>query len=84
MIARPTPCGHHFYGVRHVQEMDLCSSSEIELSVSLQLPLDLTKLSPEERALRLAKRRPKKKIVIEEEIEETFDRNKYSHLWKRK
>ncbi|KAI0230247.1 39S ribosomal protein L55, mitochondrial [Lamellibrachia satsuma] len=50
----------------------------------IKLPLDVSTLSPEERAARLAKRKPKQKIVVEEDIEDSFDINQYSHLWKKK
>jgi len=50
----------------------------------LQLPVDLSTLSEEERAARLEKRKPKRKIVVEEKLENTFDLNRYSHLWKKK
>ena len=50
----------------------------------LQLPLDINTLSAEEQAARLAKRKPKQKIVIEEDIEDSFDLSQYSHLWKKK
>ncbi|KAK2143311.1 hypothetical protein LSH36_855g01082 [Paralvinella palmiformis] len=49
----------------------------------LKLPLDLSKLSEEERAIILARRKPKQKVVVEEEIEDEFDVNQYSHLWKK-
>jgi len=40
-------------------------------------------LSEEERAIILARRKPKQKVVVEEEIEDEFDVNQYSHLWKK-
>lgn len=49
----------------------------------IKLPLDLSTLSDEERQARLQRRKPKKKIIIEEDIEDNFDANKYSHLWKK-
>ena len=49
-----------------------------------QLPVDLSTLSAEEKAARLEKRKPKRKIVVEEKLENTFDINRYSHLWKQK
>lgn len=49
-----------------------------------QLPIDLSTLSEAERAARLAKRKPKKKIVVEDDFDDAFDANKYSHLWKKK
>ncbi|KAK2179844.1 hypothetical protein NP493_469g00005 [Ridgeia piscesae] len=50
----------------------------------IKLPLDINTLSAEEQAARLAKRKPKQKIVIEEDIEDSFDLSQYSHLWKKK
>jgi len=44
----------------------------------------LSALTETERAERLAKRKPKRKVVKEEEIEDSFDVNQYSHLWKKK
>jgi len=52
--------------------------------VICQLPVDLSTLSEEEKAARLEKRKPKRKIVVEEKLENTFDFNRYSHLWKKK
>jgi hypothetical protein len=40
-------------------------------------------LSEAERQKRLAQRKPKKKVKIEEDIEDTFDQDSYSHLWKK-
>jgi large subunit ribosomal protein L55 len=50
----------------------------------IKLPLDLATLSDAERALRLAKRKPARKVVVEEDFEDSFDANQYSHLWKKK
>jgi large subunit ribosomal protein L55 len=50
----------------------------------IKLPIDLSKLSEAERAARLEKRKPKKKVVIEEDIDDSFDVNRYSHLWRKK
>jgi len=49
-----------------------------------QLPVDLSTLSEAEKAARLEKRKPKRKIVVEEKLENSFDFNRYSHLWKKK
>lgn len=43
----------------------------------LQLPLDLSQLSEEERKMRLEKRKPKKKIKIIEDVEDNFSAKKY-------
>jgi len=48
----------------------------------LILPLNLAELSPEEQKARLRMRKPKTKIVIPEEIEDTFDENRYLNLMK--
>ncbi|XP_071117962.1 large ribosomal subunit protein mL55-like [Haliotis cracherodii] len=50
----------------------------------IKLPLDLETLSEADRRKRLQRRKPKKKIVIEDEIEDDFDADRYSHLWKKK
>jgi len=49
----------------------------------LQLPLDLSTLSEAERMARLERRKPKKKVKIEEDIEDDFDARKYVHLLKK-
>lgn len=43
----------------------------------LQLPLDLSTLSDEERKMRLEKRKPKKKVKISEDVEDNFSAKKY-------
>ncbi|KAI5712501.1 hypothetical protein M8J76_014146 [Diaphorina citri] len=43
----------------------------------ITLPLDLSKLTEEERKFRLEKRKPKSKIVIEEDVQDSFNPNKY-------
>uniref|UniRef100_A0A8D8UQ32 39S ribosomal protein L55, mitochondrial n=1 Tax=Cacopsylla melanoneura TaxID=428564 RepID=A0A8D8UQ32_9HEMI len=43
----------------------------------ITLPLDLSKLTEEERKLRLERRKPKSKIVIEEDLNDSFNPNKY-------
>lgn len=48
------------------------------------MPQDVSQLTEAEKIARQARRKPKEKIVIEEEIEDTFDLKKYSHLWKKK
>lgn len=49
----------------------------------MQLPLDLSTLSEAERMARLERRKPKKKVKIEEDIEDDFDARKYVHLLKK-
>jgi large subunit ribosomal protein L55 len=49
----------------------------------LQLPLDLSTLSDAERIARLERRKPKKKVKIEEDIEDGFDAREYVHLLKK-
>ncbi|XP_049866153.1 39S ribosomal protein L55, mitochondrial [Pectinophora gossypiella] len=43
----------------------------------IKLPLDLSQLSPEERKLRIDKRKPKKKVKITEDVEDNFNAKKY-------
>ncbi|XP_077981691.1 large ribosomal subunit protein mL55-like [Glandiceps talaboti] len=50
----------------------------------LKLPIDLNTLTAEERKARLTKFQPKKKMVFEEDVEDDFDVQEYSHLWKKK
>ena len=50
----------------------------------LQLPVDYTTLTEEEKLIRLARRKPKQKIVIEEDIEDSFDASEYKFLWNKK
>ena len=48
-----------------------------------QLPLDLSSLSEEERLVRLQRRKPRQKVVMEQELEDTFDASQYQKFWKR-
>jgi hypothetical protein len=48
-----------------------------------QLPLDLSTLSEEEQAARIARRKPKKKVVTEQTFEGMYDIKEYSYLWKK-
>jgi len=43
----------------------------------IRLPLDLSTLTDAERKGRLEKRKPRQKIRIEEDLEDTFNSNKY-------
>ncbi|XP_006813418.2 large ribosomal subunit protein mL55-like, partial [Saccoglossus kowalevskii] len=49
----------------------------------LKLPIDLNALTDEEKKARLTQFQPKKKTVIEEDFEDSFDIGEYSHLWKK-
>lgn len=49
----------------------------------IKLPLDLSTLSEAERMARLERRKPKKKVKIEEDIEDDFDARKYVHFLKK-
>ncbi|XP_042885833.1 39S ribosomal protein L55, mitochondrial-like isoform X2 [Penaeus japonicus] len=49
----------------------------------IKLPLDLSTLSEAERRKRLEARKPKAKVVIEDDIEDDFDLGSYQHLWKK-
>jgi len=50
----------------------------------IQLPLDLSKLTDEERKRRLAKRIPKTKVKIQDDIEDDFDEDRYLKYTKKK
>ncbi|CAH1773718.1 unnamed protein product [Owenia fusiformis] len=50
----------------------------------IQLPLDLSKLTEAERVARVNRRKPKKKLIIDQEIDTSFDANKYLNLGKSK
>ncbi|XP_076346401.1 mitochondrial ribosomal protein L55 [Tachypleus tridentatus] len=50
----------------------------------IKLPLNINSLTEEERKQRLARRKPKEKVVIEEKIEDNFDANKYINMSKQK
>ena len=40
-------------------------------------------LTENERNARIARRKPKQKIVIEEDLEDNFDVSSYQHLWQK-
>ncbi|GAB6031656.1 Mitochondrial ribosomal protein L55 [Chamberlinius hualienensis] len=48
----------------------------------IKLPIDVSKLSEDELRAQLERRKPKERVVIEEEIEDEFNEANYSHLWK--
>uniref|UniRef100_A0AAG5CSM3 39S ribosomal protein L55, mitochondrial n=1 Tax=Anopheles atroparvus TaxID=41427 RepID=A0AAG5CSM3_ANOAO len=50
----------------------------------IKLPLDLSLLSEAERKSRIEKRKPKQKIRIEDDVEDTFNANKYLKYMKKK
>ena len=58
-----------------------CATANSMPFSSFQMPLDLTTLSESEIAARLLMRKPKEKIVIEEDFEDSFDLDEYKHLW---
>ena len=50
----------------------------------LQLPLDISTLTTEELRERQLRRKPKKKLVVEDRsVEQKFDHKKYRHLIRR-
>lgn len=48
-----------------------------------QLPLDLNTISEEERRRRIEARKPKQKVKIAEELDDSFDRSKYLKYFKK-
>ena len=54
-----------------------------ECVLNFQLPIDISTLTEEELEALKRKRKPKEVFVEEKEIEDSFDRNKYSKYWKR-
>lgn len=50
----------------------------------IKLPLDLSTLSEAERKARLEARKPRKKVKIMEEVEDTFNAKKYMKYIKKK
>ncbi|XP_023221048.1 39S ribosomal protein L55, mitochondrial-like isoform X1 [Centruroides sculpturatus] len=55
-----------------------------EPKMIIKLPPDLDKMSEEEKRKYMNKQKPKEKVVLDSEIDDTFDVNQYSHLWKKK
>ncbi|XP_037027140.1 39S ribosomal protein L55, mitochondrial [Bradysia coprophila] len=43
----------------------------------IRLPLDLSTLTEAERKARMEKRKPRQKIVVQEELEDSFNSNRY-------
>lgn len=56
----------------------------IKIKNLLQLPIDLSKLSEEEKKLRLEKRKPKKKVKIVDDIQDDYNAKKYLKYIKKK
>ncbi|XP_017480070.1 PREDICTED: 39S ribosomal protein L55, mitochondrial [Rhagoletis zephyria] len=50
----------------------------------IKLPLDLSTLSEAERKARLEARKPRKKVKIQDEVEDTFNAKKYMKYIKKK
>ncbi|KAJ6637413.1 39S ribosomal protein L55, mitochondrial [Pseudolycoriella hygida] len=49
----------------------------------IKLPLDLSTLTDAQRKARLEKRKPKQKIIVHEEVDDTFNSNRYINLIKK-
>ena len=56
----------------------------VNLLILFQLPIDISKLSPEEQAALRRRRKPKTEIKVEKEIEDNYDRKKYVNFLKKK
>lgn len=52
--------------------------------LSLQLPVDVNMLAADEKKIRLARYQPKKRVKIEDDLDDNFDANRYKHLWNKK
>ncbi|XP_030852222.1 39S ribosomal protein L55, mitochondrial [Strongylocentrotus purpuratus] len=50
----------------------------------LKLPVDVNMLAADEKKIRLARYQPKKKVKIEDDLDDNFDANRYKHLWNKK
>lgn len=57
--------------------------NNIFLHLLLQLPLDLSTLSEEERKSRVEKRKPKRKVKVTDDIEDDFNAKKYLKFMKK-
>ena len=54
----------------------------ILITYILQLPIDLSKLSDEEKQELLMRRKAKDVKIVEDDVEDSFDPSQYSYLWK--
>uniref|UniRef100_A0A182PNP6 39S ribosomal protein L55, mitochondrial n=1 Tax=Anopheles epiroticus TaxID=199890 RepID=A0A182PNP6_9DIPT len=77
------------YARRYPTMMVLPNGATINLSYHeprriIKLPLDLSLLSEAERKARIEKRKPKQKIRIDDDVEDTFNANKYLKYMKKK
>uniref|UniRef100_A0A2M4AUM5 Putative 39s ribosomal protein l55 mitochondrial n=1 Tax=Anopheles triannulatus TaxID=58253 RepID=A0A2M4AUM5_9DIPT len=77
------------YARRYPTMMVLPDGATINISYHeprriIKLPLDLSLLSEAERKARIEKRKPKQRIRIEDDVEDTFNANKYLKYMKRK
>lgn len=50
----------------------------------ITLPFDMSQLSESERKARIEKRKPKRKVKIEAEVDDKFNANKYLKFMKKK
>lgn len=50
----------------------------------IKMPIDITTLTEAERRKRLEARKPKVKVLIDDDIEDDFNLDNYQHLWKKK
>ncbi|XP_035891556.1 39S ribosomal protein L55, mitochondrial [Anopheles stephensi] len=77
------------YARRYPTVMVLPNGATINLSYHeprriIKLPLDLSLLTEAERKARIEKRKPKLKIRIDDDVEDTFNANKYLKYMKKK
>ncbi|XP_049276801.1 39S ribosomal protein L55, mitochondrial [Anopheles funestus] len=77
------------YARRYPTVMVLPNGATINLNYHeprkiIKLPLDLSQLSEAERKARIEKRKPKQKIRIDDDVEDTFNANKYLKYMKKK
>ncbi|XP_037077756.1 39S ribosomal protein L55, mitochondrial-like [Pollicipes pollicipes] len=49
----------------------------------IRLPLDVSTLSEQQRLLRLQRRKPRQKVTMEEDVDDSFDASRYQKFWKR-
>uniref|UniRef100_A0A182LXD1 39S ribosomal protein L55, mitochondrial n=1 Tax=Anopheles culicifacies TaxID=139723 RepID=A0A182LXD1_9DIPT len=90
-LTLPCPSMVHrsIYARRYPTVMVLPNGATINLSYHeprriIKLPLDLSQLSETERKARIEKRKPKQKIRIDDDVEDTFNANKYLKYMKKK